>query len=144
KEQRASKLKENDVFLSSILDLLPTSKYTVIYTTSPYAAHKSAHHDEPEMYEMDSSFSSSQSHMGIKRDFGAHSKRADDNANVTLPNAPLFEKYQYFTPGIFMGLIVILPLFMILYVGISAVGSLQVSYAAFDREMGPQTAKKGQ
>lgn len=43
-----------------------------------------------------------------------------------------------------MGLIVILPLFMILYVGISAVGSLQVSYAAFDREMGPQTAKKGQ
>ncbi|KAL8836328.1 MAG: hypothetical protein Q9176_006389 [Flavoplaca citrina] len=144
KEQRASKLKENDVFLSSILDLLPTSKYTVIYTTSPYAAHKSVHHEEPEMYEMDSSFSSSQSHMGIKRDFGAHSKRADDNANVTLPNAPLFEKYQYFTPGIFMGLIVILPLFMILHVGISAVGSLQVSYAAFDREMGPQTAKKGQ
>ena len=46
--------------------------------------------------------------------------------------------------GIFMGLIVILPLFMILYVGISAVGSLQVSYAAFDREMGPQTAMKGQ
>ncbi|KAI4278326.1 MAG: hypothetical protein LQ337_001095 [Flavoplaca oasis] len=144
KEQRASKLKENDVFLSSILDLLPTSKYTVIYTTSPYAAHKSGQHEEPEMYEMDDSFSSSQSHLGTKRDFGVHGKRADDNANVTLPNAPLFEKYQYFTPGIFMGLIVILPLFMILYVGISAVGSLQVSYAAFDREMGPQTAKKGQ
>lgn len=46
--------------------------------------------------------------------------------------------------GIFMGIIVFLPLFMILYVGISAVGSLQVSYAAFDREMGPQMAKKGQ
>lgn len=46
--------------------------------------------------------------------------------------------------GIFMGLIVSLPLFLILYVGISAVGSLQVSYAAFDREMGPQMAKKGQ
>ena len=104
--------------------------------------------------------------MGIKRDFGVHGRKADDNANVTLPNAPLFEKYQYFTPGmltsfqrlsslnvgclltthvgIFMGLIVILPLFLILYVGISAVGSLQVSYAAFDREMGPRTAKKGQ
>lgn len=105
--------------------------------------------------------------MGIKRDFGVHGKRAGDDANVTLPDAPLFEKYQYFTPGtssplingsrrlgfeclltmgvgIFMGLIVILPLFMILYIGISAVGSLQVSYAAFDREMGPQAAKKGQ
>lgn len=119
------------------------------------------------MYEMDSSFSSSQSHLGIKRDFSVHGKRADDGGNVTLPDAPLFEKYQYFTPGslssfswrggglmlesllkldlgIFMGIIVILPLFMILYVGISAVGSLQVSYAAFDREMGPQMAKKGQ
>ncbi|CAL8579779.1 hypothetical protein XPA_005510 [Xanthoria parietina] len=143
-KERASKLKENDVFLSSILDLLPTSKYTVLYTTSPYTAPKSTQHVEPEMYEMDSSFSSSQAHMGIKRDFGAHGKRAEDDQNVTLPDAPLFEKYQYFTPGIFMGLIVILPLFLILYVGISAVGSLQVSYAAFDREMGPQMAKKGQ
>lgn len=51
------------------------------------------------MYEMDSSFSSSQAHMGIKRDFGAHGKRAEDDQNVTLPDAPLFEKYQYFTPG---------------------------------------------
>lgn len=51
------------------------------------------------MYEMDSSFSSSQAHMGIKRDFAAHGKRAEDDQNVTLPDAPLFEKYQYFTPG---------------------------------------------
>ncbi len=43
-----------------------------------------------------------------------------------------------------MGILVILPLFLILYVGVSAVGSLQVSYAAFEREMGPQAAKKGQ
>ncbi|KAL8924385.1 MAG: hypothetical protein Q9172_002732 [Xanthocarpia lactea] len=97
--ERASKLKDNDVFLSSILDLLPTSKYTVIYTTTASSAHKSSDFAEPEVYEMDTSFSSSQSHMGIKRDLGVHSKRADDNGNVTLPDAPLFEKYQYFTPG---------------------------------------------
>ncbi|KAL8770763.1 MAG: hypothetical protein Q9209_003630 [Squamulea sp. 1 TL-2023] len=144
-KERASKLKENDVFLSSILDLLPTSKYTVIYTTTPSSTHQSSAIVEPEMYEMDSSFSSSQSHMGIKRDFSSvHNKRADDSGNVTLPDAPLFEKYQYFTPGIFMGILIMLPLFLILYVGVSAVGSLQVSYAAFEREMGPQTAKKGQ
>ncbi|KAL8996682.1 MAG: hypothetical protein Q9169_003854 [Polycauliona sp. 2 TL-2023] len=100
KEQRASKLKENDVFLSSILDLLPTSKYTVVYTTTPHTAQKSTEHVEAEVYEMDSSFSSSQSHMGIKRDLGMYGKRADDNGNVTLPDAPLFEKYQYFTPGL--------------------------------------------
>ena len=43
-----------------------------------------------------------------------------------------------------MGILVTLPLFLILYVGVSAVGSLQVSYAAFDKEMGPAGQKKGQ
>ncbi|KAL8724710.1 MAG: hypothetical protein Q9166_007798 [cf. Caloplaca sp. 2 TL-2023] len=145
-KERSSKLKENDIFLSSILDLLPTSKYTVIYTTTPSTSMPSSQdtHNEPEMYEMDTSFSSSQSHMGIKRDFAIHNKGTEDSGNVTLPDAPLFERYQYFTPGIFMGILISLPLFLILYVGVSAVGSLQVSYAAFDKEMGPQATKKGQ
>ena len=33
---------------------------------------------------------------------------------------------------------------MILYVGISGVASLQVSYAAFDKEMGPAAHNKQQ
>lgn len=33
-------------------------------------------------------------------------------------------------------------LLMILYVGMNALGSLKVSYAAFDREMGPAAQKK--
>ena len=41
-----------------------------------------------------------------------------------------------------MGLIVGILLLSILYVGISGVSSLQVSYAAFDRENGP-AAQKG-
>ncbi|KAI4241884.1 MAG: hypothetical protein L6R40_004283 [Gallowayella cf. fulva] len=148
-KQRASKLQENDVFLSSILDLLSTSKYTVIYITTPYSeVHKAAEDEEPEMYEMDTSFSAPQEHMGVKRDFVGYGKREEEegsgNQNVTLVDAALFEKYQFFTPGIFMGILISLPLFLILYVGVSAVGSLQVSYAAFDKEMGPAAAKKQQ
>ena len=41
-----------------------------------------------------------------------------------------------------MGLLVSVILLSILYVGISAVASLQVSYAAFDKEMGPAAQKK--
>ena len=41
-----------------------------------------------------------------------------------------------------MGILITLPLLMILYVAISGVSSLQVSYAAFDREMGPAAQKK--
>lgn len=37
-----------------------------------------------------------------------------------------------------------LVMFAMLWVGLSAVGSLQVSYGAFDKEMGPSAQKKAQ
>lgn len=50
---------------------------------------------------------------------------------------------MFLTPsGLFMGLLVSFILASILYVGISGLASLQVSYAAFDKEMGPAAQKK--
>ena len=46
--------------------------------------------------------------------------------------------------GIFMGLVVSVILLSVLYVGISGIAGLQVSYAAFDKEMGPTAQKKQQ
>lgn len=43
-----------------------------------------------------------------------------------------------------MGLSVSLLLFIILYVGVSAIAGLEVSYMAFSKEMGPQAQKKQQ
>jgi hypothetical protein len=43
-----------------------------------------------------------------------------------------------------MGLLVALILLSILSVGLNALGSLQVSYGAFDKEMGPAAQKKQQ
>jgi Na+-transporting methylmalonyl-CoA/oxaloacetate decarboxylase gamma subunit len=43
-----------------------------------------------------------------------------------------------------MGLLVSFLLLSILYVAISGVASLQVSYAAFDKENGPSAQKKSQ
>lgn len=43
-----------------------------------------------------------------------------------------------------MGLLVGILLITILYVAVSGVSSLQVSYAAFDKEMGPAAQKKQQ
>ncbi|KAK0516786.1 hypothetical protein JMJ35_001389 [Cladonia borealis] len=137
---RSQKLVENDAFLSSMLDLLsPKTRYTVIYTTSPPTTSHPSEQAEPEEYEMDSLFQAPV-HLELKRDM-SHQKRASD-ANITLPNGPLFERYQYLTPGLFMGLLVSFILVSILYVGISGVASLQVSYAAFDKEMGPAAQKK--
>lgn len=77
-------------------------------------------------------------HMDLKRDLSARAKDATDN------NLGLFEKYQFLTPGIFMALVVSIPLLLILYVGIYALGSLEVSYFAFSKEMGPSAQKSKQ
>lgn len=75
--------------------------------------------------------------MELKRDLSSHAKRTN-----STEEGGLFEKYQYFTPGIFMGFAAIIPLFLILLVGIRALTSLEVSYFAFSKEMGPNAQKK--
>ena len=45
--------------------------------------------------------------------------------------------------GIFMGLVVSLLLLVILWVGVSAIAGLEVSYMAFSKEMGPAAQNKG-
>ncbi|KAI9818203.1 MAG: hypothetical protein M1827_000828 [Pycnora praestabilis] len=139
--KRASKLAENDAFLSSIIDLLPTTKYTVIYATSPVSETQRAALHEVKTYEMEETFPSA-IHTDLKRDFSIHSRAA--GSNETLVDGPLFERYQFFTPGIFMGLVVGFVLLSILYVGVTGVASLQVSYAAFEKDMGPAAQKKQQ
>ena len=46
--------------------------------------------------------------------------------------------------GIFMGLMVSLLLLGILYVGVSAIAGLEVSYIAFSKDMGPSAQKNKQ
>ncbi|KAF2429849.1 BIG1-domain-containing protein [Tothia fuscella] len=134
--ERISKLAEHDSFLHAIMTSLGGDKYTVVYTTSPPAEGliAPAQYSPAPVYEMDEQ---SALHTDLKRDLDSHS-----NAKTT--NLALFDTYQFLSPGIFMGVLVFLLLFLILYVGISAVAGLQVSYFAFSKEMGPAGQKKGQ
>jgi hypothetical protein len=111
--------------------------YTVIYITTPQteAQAKESLKQEQYTYEMETSFPDTMQ-MELKRDLSSHAKRANST------EGGLFEKYQYFTPGIFMGFAAIIPLFLILLVGIRALTSLEVSYFAFSKEMGPNAQKK--
>jgi hypothetical protein len=47
-------------------------------------------------------------------------------------------------PGIFMGLIALLLILLILSAGLKSLASLEVSYGAFEKEMGPAAQKKQQ
>jgi hypothetical protein len=112
--------------------------YTVVYVTTPptEATVKAQLVEEMPPYEMENAYRDSM-HMELKRDVSAHVKSANSTTS-----AGLFERYQYFTPGLFMGFAAIIPLFLILLVGVRALTSLEVSYFAFSKEMGPNAQKK--
>lgn len=98
-------------------------------------------------------------HMDLRRWAEQPEVVARKKGNST-DGLPLFEKYQFFTPGarffddmgfgeiancvlgIFMAFIVLIVVLSILSVGLRALASLEVSYGAFDKEMGPAAQKK--
>ncbi|OAP62460.1 hypothetical protein AYL99_04663 [Fonsecaea erecta] len=142
---RANDLSSNDAFLASVIDLLPTQNYTVLYTTSrsqdEMLVAQGAGEKEAAEYDMNSEIQENM-HLDLKRDLGLHAAANKTGNNQTMIDGPLFDKYQFFTPGIFMGYLVGFLLLLILYVAISGVASLQVTYAAFDKEQGQLATKK--
>lgn len=105
-------------------------------------------------------------HTGLKRHVQHAFKRAERNGTNPQDQLALFEKYQFLSPGtlftlcergkrrcddadgktvgIFMGLVTVLLLLSILYVGVGAIAGLEVSYMSFSKEMGPNAQKKQQ
>ncbi|KAI9693949.1 MAG: hypothetical protein M1822_003220 [Bathelium mastoideum] len=138
-KERAIQLRNNDDLLGSYIDTASArGEYTVLYITSPPSTsespYTSAHTQQ--VYEMDELDFASADHIELKRDFNGHIR---DDENKALP---LFETYQFLSPGLFMAGTVSLILIVILYVGVNAIASLEVSYMAFSKEMGPAAQKK--
>ncbi|QUC18944.1 uncharacterized protein UV8b_03185 [Ustilaginoidea virens] len=129
-DSRAQILGRNDDALSKELDATTLgNSYTILL----YAPPREPLYDSEFLQPL---------HLDMKRGVDdAPVPRANDTQRDTRP---LFEKYQFFTPGIFMGIIVALVLLSILGAGIRGLASLEVSYGAFDKEMGPAAQKKQQ
>ncbi|RMZ80647.1 hypothetical protein DV738_g2630, partial [Chaetothyriales sp. CBS 135597] len=140
---REHDLSQNDGLFASLLDLIPSSaSYTVVYTTSTDSMDKNEHRQGT----ASDITQQSSLHLDLKRGTKRQPTRrsSSDKDDNTLVDGPLFHRYQFFTPGIFMGFLVGFILLLILYVGISALASLQVTYAAFDKEQGQLAPKKVQ
>ncbi|KAH6850726.1 BIG/ATPase V1 complex, subunit S1 [Chaetomium sp. MPI-CAGE-AT-0009] len=127
---REEMLGDNDHELGKLLDSLDGEDYTVVVFSDPseFKAY------EPEF--------SAPVHMDMKRSASAERQSVARLPKKPSDNRSLFEKYQFFTPGIFMAFIVMAVVLSILAVGLKAVASLEVSYGAFDKEMGPAAQKK--
>ncbi|KAB8075306.1 BIG/ATPase V1 complex, subunit S1 [Aspergillus leporis] len=132
-KERGQQLSDNDGLLSDVLARIPSSKkYTVLYVTSPREFGES----DSGIYQSETDPYQDPIHMDLKRDYAAHSRPAS--------NKSLFQEYQYFTPGLFMGLMATFVFLIILYVGFSALASLQVPYAAFEKDTSANVQKKQQ
>ncbi|PWY69555.1 BIG1-domain-containing protein [Aspergillus heteromorphus CBS 117.55] len=134
--ERAHQLMDNDGLLSDIIERLPEpKKYTILYVTSPREPQNST----TDVYESEGNSYQDPVHMDLKRDYSAHDRR-----ETPAPNKPLFQEYQYLTPGIYMGFIATLFFLIVLYIGISALASLEVPYAAFEKDPAASVQKKQQ
>ncbi|KAF4455227.1 Protein big1 [Fusarium austroafricanum] len=151
--EQAKKVKPHFTFIKASKDEKEVTKkwesneqwmkdsYTVLFVGTPSTKAKtpiSKTVSEPEKTIYESEFIEPL-HMDLKRDV------SDKPAgNTTYDSRPLFQKYQFFTPGIFMGLIIAIVLFSLLGVGLRALASLEVSYGSFEKDMGPAAQKKQQ
>lgn len=81
-----------DGFLADIIERLPSSKYTLLYVTSPRE-----NVDSSSTTHLPSGNDQYQDplHMELKRDYSTHSRREDSKTQS------LFQEYQYLTPGLF-------------------------------------------
>lgn len=159
-DERHVIMRQLDEFLSDIVETYFQNKdYTLVYTTTSKAS-ESGKVPASETTEYDSELPlADMMHNGeLRRSLIARKEKQHNNQ--TMVDGPLFDKYQFLSPGafakwsarlllirligIFMGLLISFVLVMILYVGISALSSLQVTYGAFDKEQGQLAAKKGQ
>lgn len=133
---RTAKMEEHDSFLHAVIAQIGGTSYTVLYTTSPPTSPPTSSSGQgQEDYTMDDPLQSIL-HTDMKRDFNSHVLKSNTS------DLALFDKYEFLSPGVFMGLFISSILFMILYIGISAVASVEVSYFAFSKEMGPSGQKK--
>ncbi|KAL2760563.1 hypothetical protein ACRALDRAFT_2039180 [Sodiomyces alcalophilus JCM 7366] len=129
--ERERQLAKNDQIIGRTFgDLLSSDSYTIIYLSSLAG---------PSTNDVDSTGVLSAELRKLRA--RAWPVRRQDN-NTDWDKLPLFEKYQFLTPGIFHGLLVTIVMLSILGVGIRALSSLEVSYGAFDKEMGPAAQKK--
>jgi hypothetical protein len=130
-------IRDVDAFISSaISQLAPHGKFTLIYTTTPPTKKPVVSHQPA--YEMEDPFGDAVQ-MELKRDLSLHGRANNDGSQ---DDGGLFERYQYLSPGLFMGISAMIPLVLILLVGLRAISNLEVSYFAFSKEMGPAAQRK--
>lgn len=87
-------------------------------------------------------------HMGLAASMegsevsGGFVSQSRESSLDPLSNS-LFENYQFLSPGILTGILVIIILYPILHIAVKAVSSLQITTKAFEKQEKPSQSKQG-
>ena len=114
-----------DAFLFSLAESFPSKRYTLIYTSTPRTRI-----DSPSSSKLQELHSPPPATPDELRRRASHPSSALDNdADATVITGSLFQRYTFFTPAIFLGYLTFFFLGTIVFVGLSVLLSLKVSYA---------------
>ncbi|KAF3926524.1 hypothetical protein AA313_de0210167 [Arthrobotrys entomopaga] len=119
---------QNDNFLSALISMMPSAKYTVIYVSTPVGDSKIfVNEKKPDVHEHQS-FITQQNIM--QRDVpDAEARAVEDSGNT----GGLLSNYQFFTPVLVWSVILVLFLLYVASTGLRALSSIKVSYGAVER-----------
>jgi len=131
---RQKGLSQNDAFLGALISMLSSSKYTVVYVSTP--VHDPAALVRPEKQEP---------LRFVETEYIAPLKRsvplAKMQSNETVPGG-LLSRYQFFTTSLLTSGFIFLFLVYVVYYAASGLSAIQISYGSFEKEMGPHEQKK--
>jgi hypothetical protein len=112
----------NDNLLKAVVNSLPTPNFVIVYTSSPKSTVVSSFYDpEPA--------ASSGAQIDSVGDSGDASFIYESDTNTS--RGSLFDRYQFFSSGIFMALLASIFMLWVLFSALGWLASLQVSYLAF-------------
>ncbi|KAF3912094.1 hypothetical protein ABW21_db0203754 [Orbilia brochopaga] len=126
---------QNDNFLSALISMMPTAKYTVVYVSTPVGDpgllvhEKQSEHHEPESFVHHQSI--------LARDVSS-AEAAEDDDNV----GGVLSRYQFVTPVLVWSILLSLLLSYVALTGLRALSSIKVSYASFEKEATTNDPKK--
>ncbi|EPS39381.1 hypothetical protein H072_6879 [Dactylellina haptotyla CBS 200.50] len=118
---------QNDNFLSALISMMPTTKYTVVYVSTPVGDSKMFVNDKKPGLQEHESFINHQTIL--QRDVPDVEARADDDKAT----GGLLSNYQFFTPVLVWSIFIVLFMIYVASQGLYALSSIKVSYGAVEK-----------
>ncbi|KAK6509070.1 hypothetical protein TWF481_003833 [Arthrobotrys musiformis] len=138
-EARKNGHSQNDNFLSALISMIPSARYTVVYVSTPLGDPRLfVHEKKPEPQEHKDEHQSFIEHQSLL----AREVQPEQNDKEEESVGGLLSNYQFLTPALLWGILLGLFVLYVASKGVGLLSSIQVSYASFEKDAVVQDPKK--